>query len=510
MASQEKIDLSAAMIAYSGLDEAFRALAGPGKEVTLKEAMMYAENTGTVSPNFTPCYKGGGEFAEGYEDMADWTIVAAENRNRPGESGFCGFIFETTDHERVVALRGSEAMADPVGTPDWVNDIDFLNTESTAQEKDLEMFLDENADILNEGNWRTTGHSLGGRLATHAAVYSAESHVLNRSKMINCTNFDGPGHSTEYIESHANAIDATSSKITHYRASGVGDLLIDLPGISTVYVESKGFKLANHSPKNWIGITDPDSDLIRREIEPWEEGIIHASGLIDRMPKPVGDAFSEYLKNVFIYAEYIKTGSKNFDIKKVPQYIADGLSTILTADPRELLEQAEEVVKTLAVALGTVVLVLTDIAVQYVEEAVLYLVEKASELICGAIDWLKDKVTDLRDAVMGFVDKVTGWFDRNRNEAAKYVKEHPYFKADPDSLYNYAARLNNVNRRLSRLDRDMRSLYRQVGFLDLWDILVANLLTAESYYLSRAQTYLMNTAERLKTAEDNAKNYLEG
>lgn len=141
------------------------------------------------------------------------------------------------------------------------------------------------------------------------------------------------------------------------------------------------------------------------------------------------------------------------------------------------------------------------------------IIDLAIRIVQGITDiavYIKDGILDFFESVKDTINKVKEWFHNNFNKGAKYVKEHPYFKADPDSLYNYAARLNNVNRRLSRLDRDMRSLYRQVGFLDLWDILVANLLTAESYYLSRAQTYLMNTAERLKTAEDNAKNYLEG
>lgn len=126
-----------------------------------------------------------------------------------------------------------------------------------------------------------------------------------------------------------------------------------------------------------------------------------------------------------------------------------------------------------------------------------------------AID-IKDAILDFFDSIKNTINKVKEWFHNKFNNGAKYVKEHPYFKADTDRLYYYAERLQRVNSRLSSLDSGMRSLYWQVGFLDLWDILCANLLTCESSSLNKAKNYLMDTADRLSTADSRAKGYLEG
>ena len=123
---------------------------------------------------------------------------------------------------------------------------------------------------------------------------------------------------------------------------------------------------------------------------------------------------------------------------------------------------------------------------------------------------IKDGILDFFESVKNTINKVKEWFHNKFNKGAKYVKDHPYFKVDTDMLYYYAARLQRVNSRLSSLDSGMRSLYWQVGFLDLWDILCANLLTCESSSLNKAKNYLMDTAERLSTADSKAKGYLEG
>lgn len=123
---------------------------------------------------------------------------------------------------------------------------------------------------------------------------------------------------------------------------------------------------------------------------------------------------------------------------------------------------------------------------------------------------IKDAILDFFDSVKNTIDIIIEWFHNTFNNGARYVKEHPYFKADTDRLYNYAARLQRVNSRLSSLDSDLHSLYWQVGFLDLWDILLANMLTCESDSLNKAKNYLMDTADRLSIADGKAKGYLEG
>jgi hypothetical protein len=67
-----------------------------------------------------------------------------------------------------------------------------------------------------------------------------------------------------------------------------------------------------------------------------------------------------------------------------------------------------------------------------------------------------------------------------------------------------------VNNRISNLDIALRGLYWQVGFLDLWDIMAANLLTRESATLNQVVGYLNNAADRFDTAENIARGHMGG
>lgn len=141
------------------------------------------------------------------------------------------------------------------------------------------------------------------------------------------------------------------------------------------------------------------------------------------------------------------------------------------------------------------------------------IIDLGIRIVQGIVDIaivIKDAILDFFDSIKNTIDKIIEWFHNTFNKGARYVKEHPYFKADTDRLYHYAARLQRINSRLSSLDSDLRSLYWQVGFLDLWDILLANMLTCESDSLNKAKNYLMDTADRLSIADGKAKGYLEG
>ena len=84
---------------------------------------------------------------------------------------------------------------------------------------------------------------------------------------------------------------------------------------------------------------------------------------------------------------------------------------------------------------------------------------------------------------------------------------NPFFRVDTDKLRNYAGRIRDINARLRTLDGDLRGLYWQVGFLDLWDILVANVLTSGSPTLRQIESYLNHAAQTFETAESKAKSY---
>ena len=93
---------------------------------------------------------------------------------------------------------------------------------------------------------------------------------------------------------------------------------------------------------------------------------------------------------------------------------------------------------------------------------------------------------------------------------AKYAAENPYIKADTEAMREYARRLKSLNGRLVQLDKDLDSLYWQVGLLDLAEIITANLITSYSVNLTLARNFLNKTAEELEQAENKAAGYMGG
>lgn len=135
--------------------------------------------------------------------------------------------------------------------------------------------------------------------------------------------------------------------------------------------------------------------------------------------------------------------------------------------------------------------------------------------IIQAITWLGGKVKEgilqafnaIKNAVTALSKWVNNWWER---AGRAYASSNPYFKVDTDKLRSYAIRINNVNNRLRNLDRELCSLYWQVGFLDLWDIMMANLITGGSPTLMQVKSYLNNAAERFEKAENKARGNMGG
>lgn len=127
------------------------------------------------------------------------------------------------------------------------------------------------------------------------------------------------------------------------------------------------------------------------------------------------------------------------------------------------------------------------------------------EKLVNALKNLGEKAAKLSiaaaQAVYKIVETVKNWWNKHFNEGYKYATAHPLIQVDTHKLQTYAHRLEGVNKRLSVLDARLDSLYTKVGFLDLWNLLQADLLTSESGPLKRCVSYLEETAEHFDAVE---------
>lgn len=126
--------------------------------------------------------------------------------------------------------------------------------------------------------------------------------------------------------------------------------------------------------------------------------------------------------------------------------------------------------------------------------------KKISEIVRKAADFAVNCLQWVGNAF----HKIGQWFHNTFNAGARYARDYPYFRADTTALRSCADRVRAVNQRLYNLDGDLRGLYWQVGFLDLWDIFSANLLTSGSPTLRQVESWLRDTARTLEDADRKA------
>ena len=138
-------------------------------------------------------------------------------------------------------------------------------------------------------------------------------------------------------------------------------------------------------------------------------------------------------------------------------------------------------------------------------------------LIILAIDFLggvfplvgeifRDVVNFVLNTVIPALRKLVEALKNFFNPGAAFSQANPGLQIDTGKFRELAGRISRVNGRITRLDRDMDSLYWQVGLLDILDILTANLLTHWSPTLTLTERYLNKAADAFDNAENKIKN----
>ena len=444
-----------------------------------------------------------GKFKDEYAFANNWTMMAAINENKTGESGLYACILDVGD-ARILAMRGSEEMNKIENwDQDWFEgDLKLLNSEMTKQEEALRRFMESNATLLSEKPWVATGHSLGGALADFAAVMSV---VLGIEHFAGATNFDGPGHSQEFIEKYKKEIALVAPLMVHKRASFVGSILFDLPGVRQEFVETKD-KIdifAEHDVQNWVRNKDGS---LREGKQDWYEFLVEKlTRGIDRLPSILGNALP-YIVNLIAHGAFWLRDFAN-DHPALIQLLTTAVAIFLAGNPTLALA-AIAIVAAIVVVVGVVLLavIIGEIIIEIIEK----IIEAIAAAVSVAIAWLADKAVELFNAIKDIIGAINEWFRNTFNAGARYANSNPYFKVDTALLRNYATRIDNVNKRLRNLDGNLQGLYWQVGLLDIKDIFMANLLTSGSPTLNQIVNYLDNAANRLESAEDKAREYMGG
>lgn len=218
--------------------------------------------------------------SEEYSDLGfeSWSVVDSCDHNGGKGSGMYSMLIDTGDGDAVIAFRGSESYDVEQNIKDWAAaDLGLLNSPLTRQQADAQEYTKRIMEKYGDryGQFETTGHSLGGNLAEHAALTVPAEY---RDKIRRGVNFDGPGFSDEYIMTHAADIAAMSGKVDHYAWSAIGALLLTIPGASYLVIDAdtpeEGL-IYRHDTKN---VRLKDGNVVEGERDPLAEKL----GLISR------------------------------------------------------------------------------------------------------------------------------------------------------------------------------------------------------------------------------------
>jgi hypothetical protein len=125
-----------------------------------------------------------------------------------------------------------------------------------------------------------------------------------------------------------------------------------------------------------------------------------------------------------------------------------------------------------------------------------------------------EKFMEVLTKICGFIknlyENIRNWIKENLDKGYRYCEDNPYIKADTGRLRDLQTRVTRINNKLRELDREMDTLYFQVGIIDLFTILTANYLTGGSASLTAAARWMGNTATALEQVENKATSLLGG
>ena len=117
----------------------------------------------------------------------------------------------------------------------------------------------------------------------------------------------------------------------------------------------------------------------------------------------------------------------------------------------------------------------------------------------------RDVVSFMMNTVIPALRRFVEWLKNVFNPGAAFSQDNPALRIDTGKFHELARRVAAVNRRVKQLDRDLDGLYWQVGLLDVFSLLHADLLVTWSPTLDRVQSYLSETAEAFESADSQVQ-----
>ena len=439
--------------------------------------------------------------------------------------------FQDADGNYYVSFRGT-------GDGRWPDNADgMLEYQSLMQESAKKYFDAMAKEIFEKAHAEgkrviVTGHSKGGNEAQYVFMNSKYEYLID-----NCYSFDGQGFSDKaakgFREQYGASYEEKCSKM--YSICGENDYVHDLgrviiPEENTYFVPTSRSGLAGwhaleymicDGSKNYTGLKWAVKD---GKITNGQQGNI--GKLMRRISSTMMDMDEDSLRSsslVIMYmVDWIFKGKHLGDVPVNPLHflilLSDGLPqllqglasdeearTLLLQIVRDGMKQLNDAYGPGAVVgaymvIGLIILGVTNVAVPMVMGAqfltgVLRIIQKLSDFPDAVLDCL----LEIHSMVMEEILCIFSTLQQFLPGIDAFLSDD--VKIDTDAMLLYADQLQEINRRLSDLDKSMDRLYLKVGLQDLYDLLQADILTDQSSRLNSCAKYLERTANDFKETE---------
>lgn len=452
-----------------------------------------------------------------------------------------------------IAYRGT-------GDGKWVDNGVAMACESSQMQEEALKYFDsvvEAFDLQNKecGKIFSTGHSKGGNEAQYITLASQYGYLID-----NCYSIDGQGFSQKAIDKFKELYgeDYYENQLAKmYSINGENDYVHDLGIVviskeKTFFIETPNAKdiggyhniieMLNGAGVNW----KYDGDTIISA----EQGYVgeFAKVLSENMMKLDDEDLEDCAVTIMSLLEYfmpydgefggeykVGTGYREFaTIEEFIGFVAYGipvlLKTIATDEGMSLIENLMATgldmvydkiggIGVFAVAVVSLLLlsqlyintiITTMVALAAGTVTVAFVLDKIADFMDTVKEFpgkIKELFCEFKDMIIGSIGKTSKWENNNFNSVYRYTSTNSEIVVDTYKLRYYAWRLQNVNRRIAELDSRLDSLYWKEGFLDLWNLIQADMLTGYSYNIQQSIAYLNETANDFDTAEKAIINY---
>lgn len=434
-----------------------------------------------------------------------------------------GMTFTDKDGNYYVAYRGT-------GDGRWTDNGEGM-VQTTDMQKAAALYFDQMAeeygfDEAHADGKRiiVTGHSKGGNEAQY--VYMASEHA---DSIDYCYAMDGQGFPEQTIKEFEERWGPQGSEEWNRHMEGLYSIcgendyvhplgIVIATATNTYYVKAtedsiEGYhalpSMVNFDNErkellNWTHKDgNPDGEIVNGEPGEIAKFAEHLSEQMMKLPPEVRDgAAKTFMRLIDLYMQKELWSDKNLgpglSWADYMEFVAYGDLTIFASVISYYYEKNQ---------IGTLLGIFAGLTIIYLmpELACVYLMIKAvAALYFTALEGAKKFIESVYNAFETVAKKIGDYF-RSKSYGGRYASDHPQIVVDTKALGSYATRLNVVNNRLAALDKRMDSLYGKVGWLDLWNLLKADLLTGKSKTLKKCISYLNDT----QTLFDNVENELK-